>query len=372
MKKSIITISAILNLLFISSVSAQNLDYSVTVEPALSITTSSDKVSLNLNPLNHNFDSQNLTISVSTNNETGYKLFVNTTTTDLIENNDPNLAIKTLETAVSEKDFTTNRWGYKLNTENYQPFESGILISSSKTAIENNSSTLTFASKIDYETKAGSYALALNFQALANPHIYYIQNFTNELCSDEATDNPVTVVDVRDDNDYQVGYINGNCWMVQNLRFSGNELKKETTNIDTDRTITWGDLTAGNSYDVARYHDSGNTTYGYWYNYAGASAMTITGSNNESEQTYDICPKNWRLPTQAELNGITGKADEFSPVAGGRYSEGTLGNEKIGSWWSSTSRSSTNRNRLVWEGNELTVANYNRYRGFYVRCISSK
>ena len=48
-----------------------------------------------------------------------------------------------------------------------------------------------------------------------------IQDFTVDECQAKASDTNFTVVDKRDGNDYTVRYINGNCWMTQNLRLSG-------------------------------------------------------------------------------------------------------------------------------------------------------
>ena len=44
-----------------------------------------------------------------------------------------------------------------------------------------------------------------------------------------------TVVDARDDNDYTVRYINGACWMTQNLRLSS------TTESGSSRVLTSAD-----------------------------------------------------------------------------------------------------------------------------------
>ena len=197
--------------------------------------------------------------------------------------------------------------------------------------------------------------------------------------------------DVRDNNTYTVAKIGGNVWMTQNLRYQGDTvgststttswiMKSATSNISEDTTMTMTDLTAGNSYDVARYHvptstqiPSGLTAndIGVWYNYAAASAMTITGSSNENPQTYDICPKGWRLPTDTEQSGITSYASAYSPVAVGNYSYGAFNDTGNGYWWSSTSGSAAGRYLLNWNGSSLNTIIGIRYGGNYVRCIRS-
>ena len=201
-----------------------------------------------------------------------------------------------------------------------------------------------------------------------------------------------TLRDTRDNQDYTIAKINGNVWMTQNLRYQGDTvgststtstwyLKSATSNVSTDTTMTMTDLTAGNTYDVARYHVAtsdqvpSGASYtaedmGVWYNYAAASAMTITGSSNTNAQVYDICPKGWRLPINTEQSGITSYASAYSPVAGGYYNNGTLSSTGYGHWWSSTSYSVANRYRLGWDGSSLYTSNNNRNYGFYVRCIA--
>ena len=310
--------------------------------------------------------------------------------------------IPTLDTGTyTESTSTANKWGYKINTNtaipsiitsDYIPFTSGNTLMERDTAINHDETELSFASKIDYLQPAGAYSTTLQFNIVANPLVQYMQDLNPALC----TTTPMTVVDKRDNKEYTIAKLpDGNCWMTQNLRYQGDTvgststttswiMKSATSNIIADTTMTMTDLTAGNSYDVARYHvptstqsPSGLTAndIGVWYNYAAASAMTITGSSNENPQTYDICPKGWRLPTNTEQSGITSYASAYSPVAGGRYYDSTLNDTEVGYWWSSTpgsaTFSTTFRYYLRWGGSSLNTDGNNRGRGLYVRCIRS-
>lgn len=203
-----------------------------------------------------------------------------------------------------------------------------------------------------------------------------IQDFTVDECQAKASDTNFTVVDKRDGNDYTVRYINGNCWMTQNLRIAGGTtLNSSTSNVASSYTIPTTDLTNGGSYTDGRIHDSGNTTTGYWYNFCAASAGTNCSDSDYSDTTYDICPKGWRLPTYNEFNGITGTSyiSAFSPVYSGYYDDGSLNDAgSRGYWWSSNSSVSYDQYNLSYYGGSLRAPDYffRRY-GYSVRCIRS-
>lgn len=204
-----------------------------------------------------------------------------------------------------------------------------------------------------------------------------MQSFTSSQCQAQATDEPVTLGDVRDGKTYTVRYINGNCWMTQNLRFAmatGMTLSPTTSNVSTDTTLgIIGDLTSGSNYTEARVHDSGNTTNGYWYNYCATTAGTVC-SQDKMDATYDICPTNWRLPTYTEHNSITGTSyiSAYSPITGGNYNNlGQLNSSTYGYWWSSTAYDESSQYRLWYhENNRLGAASgFPKTMGFYVRCV---
>ena len=229
------------------------------------------------------------------------------------------------------------------------------------------------------------YAGVLTVNAYTRDRGYYVrcvkdfvptmQNFSD---TDETAMNEGGIKVLRDsregDEKYTVAKINGHVWMTQNLRFQGTHITPEDTNINTAKNISYGDLTIGNSLDNPRIHVSENSDYGVWYNYAAASAMTITGSNNTNDATYDICPKGWRLPTHSEQISLKNFSGNFSPVVGGYYLSGSLQSESKGYWWSSTHYDGTMRWDMSWNGSSLeavTNAYAGRTAGFYIRCIFS-
>ncbi len=207
-----------------------------------------------------------------------------------------------------------------------------------------------------------------------------MQTFTADMCEAQASDAPVTLTDARDGKTYTVRYIEGACWMTQNLRLT-DTVSSEYSNFSTNSTFNpcVGDLTAGNSYDEARCHDSGSTETGVWYNYASASAGTITGSSNSTIATEDICPAGWHLPnydTARPAGSVDSlvylpDVDYFSPVTGGYYYGGNIYSTGYGYWWSSSvAGSTTDRYGLYYNGSSLVISNANRNGGRYIRCVS--
>jgi len=212
-----------------------------------------------------------------------------------------------------------------------------------------------------------------------------MQTYTAAQCQADASSQAVTVKDARDNKTYTVRYINGNCWMTQNLRLAaGTTLTPSDTNIASAYTLPNNDLALGNSYVEARLHDSGNTDNGYWYNYCAASAGTICTESNSTDAIYDICPAGWHLPTLTDNRTIGGTSTSgdstyttvFSPIAGGRYYDGSL-TGTYGYWWSSTRMGGTSRRYLANRGAILysyfsdASDLYSRYNGYYIRCIRS-
>ena len=146
----------------------------VTISPSLNVTIPSSTVSLNLNPLNTDFDSSNLNVTISTNNPSGYTLTMspvvaNTTVLTRVSGTEtiPTLIEKT--GGYTESEFTTNSWGYKLSSTNYLTFKNTNDITTTNTPSNNDTSIVTFAAKADNTQAAGTYQLEIAFTAIANP-----------------------------------------------------------------------------------------------------------------------------------------------------------------------------------------------------------
>ena len=212
-----------------SFVFAEPIDYNVNIQDSLSVVVSSDTVNLNLNPLNQTYGTSNLDITVGTNYLNGYKLYINSASSSLANtdyyNNTgiatspsitpgtaPIFYIDTLESSTTASAFPVNYWGYRISSGNtgdpsitdtstessttsYYPFSSGTLVSSASAPTSSNTSTLTFASKIDYDKPAGSYKNTFTFSAIINPVTYaitYADNTGDSTVSNLPTPNPAT------------------------------------------------------------------------------------------------------------------------------------------------------------------------------------
>ena len=243
---------------------------------------------------------------------------------------------------------------------------------------DTTSATTTFTVGLGNNTLTPSATIAAT----------YIQDYTKSTCQTEASSANKTVVDKRDNKEYTVRYINNNCWMTQNLAYMGDTvgstssttttwyLKSATSNVSADKTMTMQDLTSGNSTTSPMFHDSGNTNYGVYYNYAAASAGSIV-SNVTTEASQSVCPAGWRLPTNAEQgtigssSGSTTYVSAFSPVYSGYYNNGSpydVGS--YGYWWSSTAGNSTSRYNMYYYSGSLYSGSYDyRGLGYSVRCI---
>ena len=382
----------------------ENVDYNVSVASSLTLTIPTSSIVLNLDPSSKTFDSKNLTVSVGTNNKTGYTLTLSTPSnnTDLNRDSSSDSIVATMPTlsagTYTQTTFTEDKWGYSINsntaipstvTSGYVPFVSGNTLMERSTAVNHDETELSLAAKIDYLQPAGSYSTELNFNIVANPPVDYIQDFTIDMCRTLASSADYTVVDKRDNNDYTVRYINGNCWMTRNLAIGCNgsgstygntitpiELTPANTNITSNWTtptdsLTLG-LTLGDSYDDPRMECSSN--YGAWYNYAAASAGTITGSSNSTDATSDICPAGWHLPNHSEMQSIATEATAFNAdSSGGMYQ----GGQQIGSgmvmYWSSDAYNANLRRTLDYRtGVNINPNNAgSRYYGEYTRCIAN-
>ncbi|MBR3386062.1 hypothetical protein IKG68_00600 [Candidatus Saccharibacteria bacterium] len=212
-----------------------------------------------------------------------------------------------------------------------------------------------------------------------------MQNFSATDAAAMSEGQTITLVDSRDNKEYKVTKINGRVWMTQNLAFTGTTLTPADSNVSTNATIEWNDLASdgesgskcdtNNGFNNACNIISTNNAQGVWYNYAAASAMTITGATNSTRDTYSICPKGWQLPDSYTTltDGFSGDSALFPQVYGGwRYPGG--GEESNGNafYWTRSNASPINRYLIGVAPNANAYGtNTNRTNGCYIRCIFS-
>ena len=256
---------------------ADNLNTNVNIKPSLTLTIPESSIDLVLDPASKAFDSQDLHISIGTNNSTGYKLTMSADSTSLININDNTNTIPTIESAsdYDEDSFPVNKWGYKIsasssnsNNSNYLPFVSGTTILENNSKTNYDAATLTFASKIDYTKPAGLYNTILNFKTIPNVTQYYMQDLSNPTLAQEVctTDRPSIVIDKRDEQAYTIQRLpDGKCWMLDNLNLDLTNasivagLSPENTNADTAslKSLRQGNRTDCGEADCSKYATSG-------------------------------------------------------------------------------------------------------------------
>ena len=338
-------------------------------------------------------------LTVTTNDSAGYSLYLYADEDNSLKPVNPanNSSIPATSTASTLNDLVNNTWGYSIGTTTAGPdvlyaavpTDSSTPIQTKDTYTTNSANdtyTLTFGAKVDTNLPSGTYSNTLTIAVVAEPKaITYIQDLTLTECQAKASDSNLTVIDSRDNNDYTVRYINGACWMTQNLRLSGGRtLTPEDSNVSSNwefpnNSIKRGETNyIGDSYTEAGSTISDNTSYGGYYNYCAASAGTVCDSSLFLDATQDICPKGWRLPPLYWIEDIAGDVSRFtffSPVHSGMYSSGSISDVgTYGRWWSAADYSRLQQYHLLYyySHHDFATGGANLTSGLSIRCIRVK
>ena len=357
--------------LFGGSAFAENLDYEVNIQPSLVVTIPTNTVELDINPATAAFSSQDLSVSVGTNNPTGYTLTMSSESTSLMRNGGTETipTLSPLDGGYTEDSFTENRWGYRLVSTNYLPFTQNIELDSNDGPTNSRTSTVTFGAKANIQQPAGAYQLDINFTAVANAlpahtiadggNMQDVSSHADGGCPDTLTTGQAyTLTDSRDGEEYKVARLaDGNCWLLDNLRFDvvahKSSILSTNTNIepsiegDVLTSLESGNRDSGNQYAnagidysssvytysaprinidykniVATSYGMGSGKIGVYYNYCAASAGTYCyGSGYDwgdpsGDATSDVCPKGWRMPTGNWGYEHTGEYNELATALG--------------------------------------------------------
>lgn len=203
-----------------------------------------------------------------------------------------------------------------------------------------------------------------------------------------------TVTDV-DGNEYNTVYMQGQCWLKENLKVThypdGTEIQKLSSDYD------WAILADNNTdgaYCTLWFDEELN--FGHLYTWAAAVNGDASGS-----QVQGICPDGWHIPTQADWELLYTNANELCPyhfaglimshyddhwyrrgnnttqfsAVGTGFRNATLGSiekvKKYANWWSSTNESDTTAFgfRLNQDEYEPIAEEFEKSSGFAVRCI---
>lgn len=190
-----------------------------------------------------------------------------------------------------------------------------------------------------------------------------------------------TLIDTRDNNTYTVAKLaDGRCWMTKNLRITNRTLT--TANSDVAKNFV---VPASTATDFSGKYNSTkmyfHSTYGGYYNWFTATAGEGTLSKTSGSTSHSICPKGWRLPTQAEFNTLkskynvtTARQAPISIVLNGYYAQSLLNTNKEANYWSSTaSRANFTYSLYLYVQSPATFGlrdGTDKAAGFGVRCTS--
>lgn len=315
---------------------------SLSVAPVISLSLQ-DTVAVEVTPTKDGtFSSNTAARSISTNNETGYSLYMatsngeNTLTSQNPGTSSVISAVNGGDNGVTSSNFGNNTWGYNLSQETVSdataykvvPTATGdtaIIITESPT--EADTYNLTFGTKVDTSLPSGTYSNDVVVSVVANPAfvpvfdgIQTMQEMTSTICADAAENDTAQLTDTRDGKKYWVTKLaDGNCWMTQNLDLdltNGVELTPEDSDVSADwdpknttltdgtqtpttddNTAVWswnlGDYVlttpnAGNSCGTSGISDFGDCTSVDFQSVAGMTPMTDGGATDAiSGNTYN-------------------------------------------------------------------------------------
>ena len=306
-------------------------DVDVTVNSIASLTLSTADLNLNVVPTSAGvFRSGSIVASVSTNSAFGYELYFSSENneTDMVSRGSSSVIDSNFSDPVTSLTMEANKWGYSLDNTNYLR----IPASNSQVAIRNiyhsptaeeNDTTVYIGTKISSALPSGSYSKKVLFSLIAHDMPKTLDELTNMqemnpgVCEVTAVGVTATLTDTRDGKSYTVAKLADNkCWMTQNLALINRTISSSDSDITADSYIipntNWGTTTSMSAKTQDAYvYNTGNASYGVYYNYVAATAGTITGMSNSSDVTESICPKGWTLPSYDEYQAL------FSAYNGG-------------------------------------------------------
>ena len=240
----------------------------LTVNPVISISLQNALTVDVLPTQDGTFRSNTAALSISTNNETGYSLYMatgngkNTLTSQNPGASDVISAVNGGDNGVTSANFTNNTWGYNLSQDSVSdttaykavPTATGdtALISTSSPT-EADTYNLTFGTKVDTSLPSGTYSNDVVVSVVANPAfvpvfdgIQTMQEMTSTICANASENDTAQLTDTRDGKKYWVAKLaDGNCWMTQNLDLDlSTEEDQALTPEDSDVTSTWNSSSA--------------------------------------------------------------------------------------------------------------------------------
>ena len=387
---------------------SSSLDFSVDVnETVLEMDISSNNISLDLTPIGGAgvFDSGNTTVTIGTNNLTGYNLNMSMSSPTLNRTESPFKYIPPFPAELTEEEFrnlNASAFAFKINNGNYigstSYTYSDIPIAFVTNPTNNDSYDFTFGVKTIPSQAAGTYTNSISYTAVANfSPSFYMQDV--ELWQDAvAIGQSVKVMDSRDGKLYDVIKLESNgadyLYMQETLKLSAlkaDGTQRILTSADSDITpnSTYSSFpmpteawtsSSQNYFCKAIMAEKNGEVYYNWYA-AKANPYVCTNPTSDADATTandnkslgSICPAGWTLPnysTDILPADMWGNGNNPAKIYNSGYflSGQQNGLNREGNLWSSD----RNGNKWAWFFNKYygTISRgYNdKIHGFSVRC----
>ena len=268
------------------------------VQPILSVALDA-AVQLEVTPTEEgSFSASSAKLEVSTNNETGYSLYLATANgkSTLKSLNPATTAeVQAVTGEVTATGFGANTWGYNLGqAATEETIYQAVPTTTSEPQVTTTGPTtgdgtvaadvysLNFGAKVDADLPSGTYGNEVVVSVVTNPEyvptlsrIANMQDITPEICAKSAENETARLMDTRDNKLYWVTKLkDGNCWMTQNLDYdipaggiTGDQAAK--TDLSDGRTWATGDPSSSNPYPAQattteNYHNPSNTGTYSW------------------------------------------------------------------------------------------------------------
>lgn len=266
-------------------------DIKFTFNSTLSISLSSaDLLIANLAP-GASASSNTITVSVNTNNITGYTLSAKvgdgtTYTNDKLINSSSNTYFDNLTSSSTLANFGNNKWGYALGTISSSSTYSGLVYNTDTiiNATTNASGTaatgytgtsntsFTIAAKASDTQASGDYKNIIIFTVVSNiipmtiNDLEYMQDFATLSASDKTSvlnsmveGQSYSLKDKRDNKSYRIAKLaDGNAWMLDNLALDIVSVSLASLKGDTNATDTTLEYLKGVSSRNATNDPNGN------------------------------------------------------------------------------------------------------------------
>ena len=213
------------------------------VQPILSVALDA-AVQLEVTPTEEgSFSASSAKLEVSTNNETGYSLYLATANGEsTLKSLNPatTAKVQAVTGEVTATRFGANTWGYNLGqaateetiyqavpTTTGEPQVTTTGPTTGDGTVAADVYSLNFGAKVDADLPSGTYGNEVVVSVVTNPEyvptlsrIANMQDITPEICAKSAENETARLMDTRDNKLYWVTKLkDGNCWMTQNLDY---------------------------------------------------------------------------------------------------------------------------------------------------------